>query len=122
MEDFEWVKDIKASIVMKPNTDYFIECGCGFDGDTIRNAFNKIFGVEMVDHSIVNRLNYYVNLFGNDMIRQAIEEGNPITFRVTYDDEFIFTGWCQTDYFRNNHPDGEFIPMGDFINYCVIRE
>ena len=40
MEDFEWAKDIKASIAMKPNTDYFIECGCGFDdsGSAIANG------------------------------------------------------------------------------------
>jgi hypothetical protein len=121
MEDFEWAKDIKASIMMKPNTDYFIECGDNFDEDTIRKAFNKIFGVEMVDHSVVNRLNNYLNLFDNNMIHQSIEQGNPITFRVTYDDEFIDTGWSQIDYYRNFNPDGVFIPMDDFINYCVIE-
>lgn len=121
MEDFEWAKDIKASIVMKPNTDYFIECGDNFDEDTIHKVFNKIFGVEMVDHSVVDRFNNYVNLFNNVRIHQAIEEGNLITFRVTYDDEFINTGWTQNDYYRNSGSDGEFIPMDDFINYCVIE-
>ena len=122
MENFEWVKDIKASIILKPGKLYYVECGDNFDEDTIRKSFNRVFGVDMVNHSIDGRLSCYINLFNNGRIHQAIEQGNPITFRVTYDDEFINTGWTQNDYYRNGGSDGEFIPMEDFINYCLIRE
>lgn len=122
MEDFEWVKDIKASIILKPNTTYYVECGYGFDEVIIRNAFDKVFGVEMVNHSLDGRLMVYINLFNNEYMNRAAEDyERPITFYVRYGGEFIKTGWNLGDGFRNELPDGEFIPMEDFINYCVIR-
>ncbi len=122
MEDFEWVKDIKASIILRPNIDYYIECGFGFDEFIIRNAFDKIFGVDMLNHSIDGRHQQYINLFDNDYMNRAVKDNeSPITFYVRYDSEFINTGWNFDDRFQNELPGAEFIPMEDFINYCVIR-
>jgi hypothetical protein len=119
MEDFDWIKDIKASIILKPNKTYYIECGYGFDETIIRNAFDKLFGVDVVNHSIVGRFMSCINLFDNDYMNRA--EG-PITFYVRYGGEFIKTGWNLGDSFQIQFPGAEFIPMEDFINYCVIRE
>ena len=121
MEEWEWVKDIKAGIILKPDTNYYIECGFGFDEVILRNAFDKIFGVEMVNHSIDGRFMGYINLFGNDYMNSVVKDNEgPITFYVNYGDEFIKTGWCGGDYFQIGDPGGKFIPMEDFIKYCVI--
>ena len=76
----------------------------------------------MLNHSIDGRLQEYINLFDNDYMNRVVE-GNesPITFYVRYDSEFIKTGWNLGDRFQNELPGAEFIPMEDFINYCVIR-
>ena len=121
MEEWEWTKDIKAGIILKPDTNYYIECGFGFDEVILRNAFDKIFGVEMVNHSIDGRFMGYINLFGNDYMNSVVKDNEgPITFYVNYGDEFIKTGWCCGDYLQIQDPGGKFIPMEDFVKYCLI--
>lgn len=120
MDDFEWVKDVMASIILKPGRVYYVECGNHFDEVVIRNTFNKIFGIEKVNHSYEHRLNEYINLFNNNYLNNAIVDGSNVTFSFSYGDEFIKTAWTKGDYYRDNYPDGEFISMDDFINYCAI--
>ena len=129
MGDFEWARYIEPSIILKPNKVYYIECGNDFDEVDIRNAFNKIFGVEMVNHSYEGRLGRYegrlgryINLFHNGYLNDSVGCGNRITFEIRYDDEFINTEWSSGGYFRDNYPDGEFISMDDFINCYSIYE
>ena len=125
MEDFKWTEDIKASILLEPNKIYFVECGYGFDNDVIRETFNKIFGWDKVNYCLTikpNIPNAYINLFDNDNITASMGYGDSITFSVRYDDKFIYTGWCINNYYKLEKPNGKFIPMEDFISYCIIEK
>jgi len=119
---FDWVEDIKASIILEPGTRYYIECGDGFYEFVIREAFDKIFGKDWVDFCYVGKLNEYINIFDNDNITDSMRDGGQITFSIHYDVEFIYTGWVDNDYYRDNAPFGKFISMEDFINYCIVEK
>jgi len=118
---FDWTEDIKAGIILEPNTTYYIECGDGFDEFIIREAFDNIFGKDWVDFCYVGRRNTYIIIFNNETISHSMKNGKPITFSVHYDDKFIYTGWDSGSYFRDNEPFRKFISMEDFINYCRIE-
>jgi len=118
---FDWVEDIKASIILEPDTTYYIECGNGFDNGIIREAFDRIFGKDWVDFYYVGKLNTY-NIVDNDNITDSMRDGGQITFSIHYGNKFIYTVWDDGSYFRDNDPFGKFISMEDFINYCIIEK
>ena len=123
---FDWVEDIKASIILEPGTTYYIECGNSFDEFVIREAFDKIFGWDKVNYCLTIEPGYiynrYINIFDNDSITDSMRDGGQITFSIHYDVEFIYTGWVDNDYYRDNAPFSKFISMEDFINYCIIEK
>ena len=122
---FDWVEDIKASIILEPGTRYYIECGNSFDEFVIREAFDKIFGWDKVNYCLTIEpgiSNRYINIFDNDSITDSMRDGGQITFSIHYDVEFIYTGWVDNDYYRDNAPFSKFISMEDFINYCIIEK
>ena len=89
---FDWVEDIKASIILEPGTRYYIECGNGFDEFVIREAFDKIFGWDKVNYCLTIEpgiSNRYINIFDNDSITDSMRDGGQITFSIHYDVEFI---------------------------------
>lgn len=119
---FDWTSEIKAGIILEPDTTYYIECGNGFDNDIIREALDKIFDKEWVDLCYVGKLNTYINIVDNNNIIHSMRNGGQITFSIHYDDKFIYTGWDDGSYFRYNNPLAKFISMEDFINYCIIEK
>jgi len=118
---FDWTEGIKAGIILEPDTTYYIECGNGFDNGIIREALDKIFGKDWVDLCYVAKLNTYINIVDNNNIVHSMRNGGQITFSIHYDNIFIYTGWDDGSYFRDNEPFGKFISMEDFINYCIIE-
>lgn len=119
---FDWVEDIKEAIILKPGITYYIECGNSFNEFIIRKAFDKIFGKDWVDFCYVGKLNTYINIFDNDNISCSMRNGNKITISIHYDNLFIYTGWDDGSYFKDNNLLGKFISMEDFINCCRIEK
>ena len=117
---FDWTSEIKPGIILEPDTKYCIECGNDFDEFIIREAFDKIFGKDWVDFCYVGR-HKYINIFDNTMIYDSMKNGEPITLSIHYDDKFIYTGWDNGSYFRDNDSFLKFISMEDFINYSRIE-